>query len=105
MDYAIELIPGAPETMRTKVYPMSPNEQEELDQFLQDNLRKGYIRPSKSPLASPVFFIKKKDGKLRFVQDYQCLKDFTVKNWTPLPLVSDIVNGLRRAKYFTKFNV
>ena len=79
-DHAIELIPGAPETMRTKVYPMSPNEQEELDRFLQDNLRKGYICPSKSPLASPVFFVKKKDGKLRFVQDYRKLNEFTVKN-------------------------
>ena len=37
-DHAIDLIPGAPETMRTKVYPMSRNEQEELDQFLEDNL-------------------------------------------------------------------
>ena len=42
-DHAIDLIPGAPETMRTKVYPMSRNEQEELDRFLEDNLRKGYI--------------------------------------------------------------
>lgn len=42
-DHAINLVPGAPETMRTKVYPMSPNEQEELDRFLTDNLRKGYM--------------------------------------------------------------
>ena len=74
-DHAIELIPGAPETMHTKVYPMSP-----LDQFLQDNLCRGYIHPSKSPLASPVFFDKKKDGKLCFVQDYCKLNEFTVKN-------------------------
>ena len=79
-DHAIELIPGAPKTMCTKVYPMSPSKQEELNQFLQDNLHKGYIHPSKSPLASPVFFVKKKDGKLRFVQDYQKLNEFTVKN-------------------------
>lgn len=63
-DHAIDLKPDAPETMRTKIYPMSANEQEELNRFLEDNLRKGYIRPSKSPLASPVFFVKKKDGKL-----------------------------------------
>ena len=104
-DHAIELIPGAPETMRTKVYPMSPNEQEELDRFLQDNLRKGYIRPSKSPLASPVFFVKKKDGKLRFVQDYRKLNEFTVKNRYPLPLVADIISRLQEARYFTKCDV
>ena len=37
-DHAIDLVPGAPETMRTKVYPMSRNEQEELDCFLEENL-------------------------------------------------------------------
>ena len=63
-DHAIDLVPGAPETMRTKVYLMSRNEQEELDHFLEENLQKGYIWPSKSPLLSPVFFGKKKDGKL-----------------------------------------
>ena len=48
---------------------MPLNEQEELDRFLE-NLKKGYIVPSKSPMALPVFFIKKKDGKLRLIQDY-----------------------------------
>ena len=104
-DHAIEFLPGAPESLRTKIYPMSPIEQEELDRFIEENLRKGYIQPSKSPMASPVFFVKKKDSKLRFVQDYRCLNEFTVKNRTPLPLVSDIVNRLRGAKYFTKFDV
>jgi hypothetical protein len=104
-DHAIDLIPGAPETMRTKIYPMSVNEQEELDKFLEENLRKGYIRPSKSPLSSPVFFVKKKDGKLRFVQDYRKLNQYTVKNRYPLPLVTDIISRLKHARYFTKFDV
>ena len=91
-DHAIDLKPDAPETIRTKIYPMSVNEQEELDRFLEDNLQKGYIRPSKSPLSSPVFFVKKKDGKLQFVQDYRKLNEYTVKNRYPLPLVADIVN-------------
>ena len=73
---------------------MPVNEQDELDRFLKDNLRKGYIVPSKSPIASPVFFIKKKDGKLQLVQDYRKLNDFTIKNRYPLPLASDIVNRL-----------
>ena len=50
---------------------MSPAEQEELDKFLTEHVAKGYLVPSKSPMASPVFFIKKKDGKLRLVQDYR----------------------------------
>lgn len=104
-DHAIDLKPDAPETMRTKIYPMSPNEQEELDRFLADNLQKGYIRPSKSPLASPVFFVKKKDGKLQFIQDYRRLNEHTVKNRYPLPLVTDIISQLRKSKIFTKMDV
>ena len=59
---------------------MSPNEQGELNKFLDEQLEKGYIEPLKSPLASPVFFIKKKDGKLRLIQDYQCLNTITIPN-------------------------
>jgi len=54
----------------------------ELDAFLEENLHTGQIRPSKSPIAAPVFFIKKKDGPLRLVQDYCMLNAVTVV--TPL---------------------
>lgn len=104
-DHAIDLKPETPETIRSKIYPMPVNEQEELDRFLDEHLRKGYIIPSKSPIASPVFFIKKKDGRLRLVQDYRKLNDFTIKNRYPLPLASDIINRLRHARLFTKFDV
>ena len=82
-------------------------EQKELDDFLKENLSSGRIHPSKSPMASPVFFLKKKDGKLRFVQDYRKLNAMTVKNTYPLPLVPDIINRISdsKARYFTKLDV
>ena len=105
-DHAIELIPDA-QPFSTKVYPMSPVEQKELDSFLEENLRTSQIHPSKSPMASPVFFVDKKDGKLRFIQDYRKLHVVTVKNTYPLPLVLDIINKIAgmKAKYFTKLDV
>ena len=103
-DHAIELKPGS-EPFRTKIYPLSPVEQTELDEFLDENLRSGRIQPSKSPMASPVFFVKKKDGSLRLVQDYRRLNDMTIKNSYPLPLISDIMGKLKRARYFTKLDV
>ena len=103
-DHAIELVPGA-QPKGCKVYPISVTEQSELDCFLTENLETGRIRQSKSPMASPVFFIKKKDGSLRLVQDYRMLNDMTVKNKYPLPLISELVNQLRGAKYFTKLDV
>ena len=105
-DHAIDLVPGS-KPFSTKVYPISPVKQKERDDFLDKNLSSGRIRPSKSLMASPVFFIKKKDGKLRFVQDYRKLNAMTVKNTYPLPLVPDIINRISdsKAKYFTKLDV
>ena len=68
-DHAIDL----KDTFKLKkghIIPLSPAEQEEVMAFLDDQLKKGYIRPSKSPQMSPVFFVPKKDGKKWMVQDY-----------------------------------
>ena len=56
-------------------------------------------------MASPIFFVTKKDGKLRPFQDYHYLNDWTIKNAYPLPLISEIMDKLKGAKYFTKFDV
>jgi hypothetical protein len=84
---------------------MTLTEQTEMDAFLEEALATGRIRQSKSPLRAPVFFIKKKDGKLRFVQDYRALSAITRKNWYPLPLIDDLTHRLKGAHYFTKLDV
>jgi Reverse transcriptase (RNA-dependent DNA polymerase) len=56
-------------------------------------------------VASPFFFIKKKDRSLHPVQDYRKLNEMIVKNRYPLPLISELVNALQNAKYFTKLDV
>ena len=103
-DHAIELELGS-SPVNCKVYPMSPLEQAKLDVFIRENLASGRIRPSKSPMASPVFFIKKKEGSLRLVQDYRRLNAMIIKNQYPLPLIPELINQLRGAKYFTKLDV
>ncbi|KAJ8507297.1 hypothetical protein ONZ45_g10307 [Pleurotus djamor] len=96
-DHAIELVKEY-KPFTTKCYPLSPVEQQELDAFIEENLSTGRIRPSKSPIASPVFFIKKKDGSLRLVQDYRKLNALTVKN-------RYLVDKLKGARYFSKLDV
>ena len=104
-DHAIDLLPDAPQSLDCKVYPLAPGEQVALDAFLKEHLLKKYVRRSKSPYASPFFFIKKKDGKLRPVQDYRKLNEWTVRNKYPLPLIKELIVRLKDKKWFTKFDV
>ena len=79
-DHAIEFKADAPNIIDCKVYPMTQTEDKALEDFIKEQHAKGYIRPSKSPYASPFFFIKKRDGKLQLVQDYQHINNFTIRN-------------------------
>ena len=88
-----------------KVYLLSREEREEVHKFIQEQLRKGYIRPSKLPQMAPVFFVGKKDGKKRMVQDYRYLNEWTIKNNYPLPLISDVVENIDTKKVFTKMDL
>ena len=88
-----------------KVYLLLREEREEVHEFINEQLRKGYIRPSKSPQMAPVFFIGKKDGKKQMVQDYRYLSEWIIKNNYPLPLISDIVENIGTKKVFTKMDL
>jgi hypothetical protein len=103
-DHAIEL-KGDTKPLTSKVYPLSKSEQVALDDFVTEHLASGRIRPSKSPFAAPFFFVKKKDGALRPVQDYRRLNDMTIKNRYPLPLVSELMDKLKDSRYFTKIDI
>ena len=88
-----------------KIYPLSREEREEVYEFIQEQLRKGYIRPSKLPQTVLVFFVGKKNGKKRMVQDYRYLNKWTIKNNYPLPLISDVVENIGTKKVFTKMDL
>ena len=103
-DHAIELKPDF-KPSDCKVYPLSPKEQQALKEFIDENLASGRIRPSKSPMASPFFFIKKEDGSLRAIQDYRKLNEGTIKNKYPLPLINELIDKVKDAKFITKLDV
>jgi hypothetical protein len=103
-DHKIDMKEGF-EPKSFKNYILTPEEQKELDKFLDENLEKGYIRPSQLPQASPFSFVKKKDGRLRPCQDYWYLNDWRIKNAYPLPLILEIMDKLKGVKYFSKFDV
>jgi len=68
-------------------------------------LQKGYIRPSKSPQTSPVFFVGKKDGGKHMVMDYHRLNKQMVKNNYLLPLITNLVDAMGNKKLFTKMDL
>ena len=90
---------------KAKVYPLSRNEREEVQRFVDKHLKKGYIRPSKSQQTSPVFFVRKKDGGKRMVMDYCRLNKQTVKNNYPLPLIMELVDNMGSKRVFTKMDL
>jgi hypothetical protein len=104
-DHAIDFKPGAPDAIACKVYPMTAIEEIALDEWIEEMKAKGYIRDSQSLYASSFFFIKKKDRKLRPVQDYRKFNTWTVCNQYPLPIIRDLVCDLGKAALFTKFDV
>ena len=79
---------------KARVYPLSRNKKEEVQKFVDEHLKKGYIRPSKSPQTSPVFFVEKKDRGKCMVMDYCRLNKQIVKNNYPLLLITDLVDSM-----------
>ena len=72
---------------------------------MEDQLRKGYVRPTKSPQMSLVFFVCKKDEKKRMVIDYCNLNSQTVKNNYLLLLITELIDNISSKKIFTKMNL
>jgi predicted aspartyl protease len=87
------------------LYHMSLAELQTVKQYLLDNLHKGFIVPSQAPYASPVLFVKKSNGSLRFCIDYRKLNAITRKDRYPLPLIDETLARISRAKIFTKLDI
>jgi RNase H-like domain found in reverse transcriptase/Reverse transcriptase (RNA-dependent DNA polymerase) len=104
-DHTIKLVPGALETINCKVYPLTLTEQEATKKFLEENEWLGYIEKMDSPWLSPWFFIKKKDGTLRPVQDYREVNKWTVQDVYPIPWIEQILESLHGKELFTVFDV
>jgi hypothetical protein len=102
--FEIKLIPGT-QPIHKASYRMAPKEQVELKRQLDDLLAKGFIRPSRSPWASPVLFVEKKDKSKRLCVDYRALNQVTIKNKYPLPRIEVLFEQLRGAQVFSQIDL
>ena len=103
-DYKINLIEEAPRELNVKAYVMTIKEKEVLNQWLDEQLKARLIVESKSRYTALCFYIPKKDGSLCLVQDYQKLNQVTIKDKIPLSLIEEVINKLKKAKYFNKLD-
>ena len=103
-DYEIVLA-GDKQPTFGPIYALSEKELKVLRQYLDENLKKGFIRESKSPAGYLILFAPKKDGTLRLCVDYRRLNDITIKNRYPLPNIAELQDRLCNAKIFTKLDL
>ncbi len=103
-DCSIELLPGTTPP-KGRSFPLSQPESKAMKAYIEEELTKGFIRPSTSPASAGFFFVKKKYGGLQPCIDYRGLNDITVKFRYPLPLVPSALEQLRQAKYFTNLDL
>ena len=89
-------------SQKGRIYSLSKNKRKEVQKFVEDQLRKRYIKLSKS---SQVFFVEKKDGSKRMVMDYCNLNNQIVKNNYLLPLITDLIDNMESKKIFTKIDL
>jgi len=104
-DHEINLTDEVPKELNIKAYTMTLKKEEALNQWLDKQLKAGLIVESKSRYAAPCFYIPKKDRSLQLVQDYRKLNQVTIKDKMPLPLIGEVINKLKEAKYFNKLDL
>lgn len=103
-DLSIDLVKDAIPKF-SPIYHLSQKETQILKSWIDENLEKGFIKPTKSPYGAPIFFVPKKDGTLRPCIDYRALNSDTIKDKYPLPLIDQFLDRLNGAKIFTSLDL
>jgi hypothetical protein len=104
IEFVIELMPGVGPVAKS-LYRMSSEELDELKKQLKKLVEQGFVRPSASSWGSPVLFVEKKDDTKRMCIDYRMLNSMTIKNKYPLPRIEDLLDRLKKAKFFSKIDL
>jgi hypothetical protein len=104
ISHRIRLKPGTT-AVAVRPYRYAYAQKDELEHQCDDMLRLGIIRPSTLAFSSPALLIKKADGTWRFCVDYRALNDATIKDKFPIPVVEELLDELKGARFFTKLDM
>uniref|UniRef100_A0A3P9KE27 CCHC-type domain-containing protein n=1 Tax=Oryzias latipes TaxID=8090 RepID=A0A3P9KE27_ORYLA len=103
-DCGIELLDGAP-LPKGRLFNLSGPEKTAMENYIQEALSLGHIRPSSSPVGAGFFFVEKKDQSLRPCIDYRELNQITVKDKDSLPLINSVFDSVQGSNIFTKLDL
>jgi hypothetical protein len=104
-DHQIKFTSNVPKYFKGDVYSLTIDQTAFLRKWLDKELTKGFIRPSKSLYPCLTFLIEKKNGDYRVVQNYKTLNEFTIPDKHPLPLIMNLIEQLHGKTLFTKFDI
>ena len=103
-DHAIDLVPNF-KAQRQHPFRMDEKQKKAVEEFIEESLAKGFIKDSKSPQTSALFFVPKTDGRLCPVQDYQYINHHTIRNAYPLPRINDLVDKMKDFDCYIKMDI
>ncbi len=103
-DLAIELHDGK-QAHWGPIYNLLEKELGVLREYIETNLKHGWIRPSRSPAGALVFFVPIKDGAMRLCVGYRGLHLITKKNRYHLPMIGEAIDRLSGVQYFTELDI
>jgi len=104
IEHIIEVKLGA-NPIKVKPYWYPHHHKTKIERLVQDLLKCGVITKSRSPYASLVVLVRKKDESFRLCIDYRGLNKITIKNKFPIPFIDDMLDELHDMKYFSKLDL
>ncbi|KAJ4770480.1 polyprotein [Rhynchospora pubera] len=104
VDHRISLLPDA-KPINQRPYRYTHFQKLEIEKIITELLKNSLIQKSHSPYASPILLVKKKDGSWRMCVDYRQMNSQTVKDRFPIPLIEDILDELKGARFFSKIDL
>ena len=104
-NHKIELVNGGKNHGQAALCGMSKPQLEFVKNFLEENLKKGFIEASRAPCSSLILLAKKSGGGLWFCVDYRRLNKLTKKDAYLIPLIAKTLAQLKGVKIFTKIDI